>query len=125
MLNSKVLKLELEVYDLKKKMKSELGYDSDLVISKEDEERLDKMNELDREKEIDARRKKRELLLERYQLLKRKQAQMQKQTIVSESDSSESSSSESSDSPKNKPPKCDNDVQIYKPSLLDCHDNPD
>ena len=32
MLNSKVLKLELEVFDLKNKMKVELGYDSDLVI---------------------------------------------------------------------------------------------
>lgn len=76
MLNSKVISLELEVFDLKKKMKSELGYDSDLVISKEDEERLERMNELDREKERDARRKKRELLLDRYQLLKKKQAQM-------------------------------------------------
>jgi hypothetical protein len=78
MLDSKVLKLELEVYDLKKKMKSELGYDSDLVIDEDDEERLEKMNELDREKEIDARRKKREMLLDRYQLLKKKQVQMQK-----------------------------------------------
>lgn len=36
------------------------------------------MNELDREKVIDERRKKRELLLERYQLIKKKQAQVQK-----------------------------------------------
>lgn len=60
--------------DVKKKIKEELGYDSDLVIDEADEQRLDKMNELDREKEIDLRKKRREILLERYQLIKKKQS---------------------------------------------------
>ena len=60
--------------DVKKKIKEELGYDSDLVIDEADEQRLDKMNELDRENEIDLRKKRREILLERYQLIKKKQS---------------------------------------------------
>ena len=60
--------------DVKKKIKEELGYDSDLVIDEADEQRLDKMNELDREKEIEKKKKRREILLVRYQLIKKKQS---------------------------------------------------
>ena len=45
--------------DIKKQVKDELGYDSDLVVDEKDEERLDNLPEFQREIEIDDRRKKR------------------------------------------------------------------
>lgn len=61
---------------LKQKINEELGYDSDLVKDSADEERLEKLPEIDREKEIFERRQKRDQLVQRYQLLKQRQAQM-------------------------------------------------
>jgi len=52
-------------------MKDELGYDSDLVVDEEDEERLDQLPELKREQEIEERRQKRLQLIERYKLIQR------------------------------------------------------
>ena len=52
-------------------MKDELGYDSDLVVDDEDEERLDQLPELKREQEIEERRQKRLQLIERYKLIQR------------------------------------------------------
>ena len=52
-------------------MKDELGYDSDLVVDDEDEERLDQLPELKREQEIEERRQKRLQLIERYRLVQR------------------------------------------------------
>lgn len=131
MLNSKVKRLELEVYDFKKKMKLEIGYDSDLVIDQADEARLDKLNELEREKELDERRKKRQILLDRYQLIKQKQSQIQKSRnqFASDSDSSDSSSDSSDSSDfalanlKNQ--KRQSEVSIVKPHLLTEKQNPD
>lgn len=54
---------------MKKQVKEELGYDSDLVLDSEDEKRLDKMPELQREQEIEERRLKRKNLVERYQFV--------------------------------------------------------
>ena len=51
--------------------KTELGYDSDLVIDSDDEKKLDLMPELKREQEIDERRKKREILIARYEFVKK------------------------------------------------------
>jgi len=51
---------------LKQKINEELGYDSDLVKDSADEERLEKLPEIDREKEIYERRQKREQLVQRY-----------------------------------------------------------
>jgi len=63
MLTTEKTKLEIEVgNDIKVKLKQELGYDSDLVIDEQDEKRLDAMPELDREQEIDERRRRRDIL---------------------------------------------------------------
>ena len=56
-------------------MKAELGYDSDLVINSDDEKQLDLMPEIKREQEIEDRRQKRKLLLERYQFLQQQKQQ--------------------------------------------------
>lgn len=60
-----------EPEDIKSKIKTELGYDSDLVIDTDDEKKLDLMPELKREQEIDERRKKREILIARYDFVKK------------------------------------------------------
>ena len=51
--------------EIKLKIKYELGYDSDL-------ERLDNMLEMQREQEIDLRRKRREILLTMNEFVKRR-----------------------------------------------------
>ncbi len=48
----------------------ELGYGSDLNIDSEDERKISLMNDLDREMLFDERNKKRELLMEKYEMLK-------------------------------------------------------
>ena len=64
--------LEIDAKDIKKKISQELGYDSDLVMDSGDEVRLGRLTDLDREKEIFERKQKRDQLLQRYELLKKK-----------------------------------------------------
>ena len=65
--------LEIDAKEIKSKIKQELGYDSDLIKDSDDEEQLAKMTDLNREKEIFERKQKRDQLLHRYELIKRKQ----------------------------------------------------
>ena len=60
--------------NIKKQVKAELGYDSDLVMDSEDEKKLDQMPELQREQEIADRNTRRKLLLERYNFIQQQQA---------------------------------------------------
>ena len=48
----------------------ELGYGSDLNIDSDDEKKISAMNDLEREMLLDERNKKRELLMEKYELQK-------------------------------------------------------
>jgi hypothetical protein len=76
----------------------ELGYGSDFIIDDADQDRLDKLPDLQREREINERRRKREILLQRYEFLRKQQLVKdvkKRQSSSSESDSS-SESSESS-----------------------------
>lgn len=64
--------LEVDAKDIKERIKLELGYDSDLVKDSDDEERLGKMTDLNREREIFDRKQQRDQLLQRYELIKKK-----------------------------------------------------
>ena len=49
----------------------ELGYDSDCIMNSEDEEELNRKKEFERELILDERKRKRVLLLEKYELIKK------------------------------------------------------
>ena len=50
------MKVEPTQKSIKRQLKEDLGYDSDLVIDEEDEQKLDSMTELQREQEIQERK---------------------------------------------------------------------
>ncbi len=118
------LATEIDMTLIKKKVDSELGYDSDLVLDEQDEERLNKMPELQRETLLEERRQKREQLVQRYNLLRQRKAQINStkpavrvisQSMLSSSSSSSDSSSSSSSHSRGARKQ---DVQAIKPSLV-------
>ena len=101
-MNKRNSNLELEHHnkaslsDIKKQISSVLGYDSDLVEDEADRANLDKMPEIEREGVLYERRQKREQLLQRYNMLKNKKAQINNQPLTKQRQSSPSSVSSSS-----------------------------
>ena len=65
------MKVEPTQKSIKRQLKEDLGYDSDLVIDEEDEQKLDSMTELQREQEIQERKQRRDILMQRYELVKK------------------------------------------------------
>ena len=106
------MKVESNQKSIKRQLKEDLGYDSDLVIDEEDEQKLDAMTELQREQEIQERKQRRDILMQRYELVKKQHevakrasdkkqsskedGQLSDQSMDSSDDSSSSSSSSDS-----------------------------
>ena len=65
------MKVESSHKSIKRQVKEDLGYDSDLVMDEEDEKKLDSMTELQREQEIQERKQRRDILMQRYELVKK------------------------------------------------------
>jgi hypothetical protein len=57
------LEIEASFPEIKKKINIELGYDSDLLLNEEDEQKLSKMPEIVRESVLEERRTKRNQLI--------------------------------------------------------------